>query len=224
VTQNCKPSGIHPFDQSADHSSVPAKFRIAVPRISGQRPPSGRRVSASFLTAAGTMAALRSLRSMLSAVMVLAVSMLSCRASHTGQASPAAHRASGKSCHPFAVFVTEASRQFSVPEHWIRAVMRVESGEKSRARSRKGATGLMQIMPKTWTELRARHGLGADPYDPRDNILAGAAYIRELHDRYDAPGFLVAYNAEPGRYERATWRQVDRCRRRHKRMWQRSCR
>ena len=80
--------------------------------------------------------------------------------------------------------------------------MRVESGEKSRARSRKGATGLMQIMPKTWAELRARHSLGADPYDPRDNILAGAAYIRELYDRYGAPGFLAAYNAGPGRYER----------------------
>ncbi len=61
--------------------------------------------------------------------------------------------------------------------------------------------GLMQIMPKTWTELRARYGLAADPYEPRDNILAGAAYIRELHDRYGAPGFLAAYNAGPRRYE-----------------------
>jgi len=59
----------------------------------------------------------------------------------------------------------------------------------------------MQIMPKTWTELRSRYGLGADRYDPRDNILAGAAYIRELHDRYGAPGFLAAYNAGPRRYE-----------------------
>jgi len=62
--------------------------------------------------------------------------------------------------------------------------------------------GLMQIMPKTWTELRSRYGLGADPYDPHDNILAGAAYIRELCDRYGAAGFLAAYNAGPGRYER----------------------
>ena len=62
--------------------------------------------------------------------------------------------------------------------------------------------GLMQIMPGTWKELRARHGLGTDPYDPHDNILAGAAYIRELHDRYGTPGFLAAYNAGPGRYER----------------------
>ncbi len=62
--------------------------------------------------------------------------------------------------------------------------------------------GLMQIMPKTWAELRARHRLGVDPYDPHDNILAGTAYIRELHCRYGAPGFLAAYNAGPGRYER----------------------
>jgi soluble lytic murein transglycosylase-like protein len=89
-----------------------------------------------------------------------------------------------------------------VPEHWIRAVMHVESGAKQRARSSKGAMGLMQIMPGTWKELQARHGLGSDPYDSHDNILAGTAYIRELHDRYGAPGFLAAYNAGPGRYDR----------------------
>ena len=202
VTQEHKPAAIPLFGQSTDHSSVPVEFRTAVPRISEQRRPSGRRVSASLLTAAGPMAALRSLRSMLCAVMILAAPMLSCSAAHASQASPATHRASGKSFRPFAAFVTEASRRFGVPEHWIRAVMRVESSEKSRAKSRKGATGLMQIMPRTWTELRARHGLGTDPYDPHDNILAGAAYIRELYDRYGAPGFLAAYNAGPGCYER----------------------
>jgi soluble lytic murein transglycosylase-like protein len=114
----------------------------------------------------------------------------------------ASHSSVGVSVDPLAAFVTEASRRFSVPEHRIRAVVRVESEGKQRARSKKGAMGLMQIMPKTWTELRARYGLGADPYDPRDNILAGAAYIRELYDRDGAPGFLGAYNAGPGRYER----------------------
>jgi hypothetical protein len=49
--------------------------------------------------------------------------------------------------------------------------------------------------------LRDRHRLGADPYDPRDNIIAGAAYIRELYDRYGSPGWIAAYNAGPGRYE-----------------------
>lgn len=61
--------------------------------------------------------------------------------------------------------------------------------------------GLMQIMPGTWTDLRARYALGADPYGPRDNILAGAAYLRELYQRFGVPGFLAAYNAGPGRYE-----------------------
>ena len=61
--------------------------------------------------------------------------------------------------------------------------------------------GLMQIMPETYAELRLRYHLGADPYAPRSNILAGAAYLHELHDRYGPAGFLAAYNAGPGRYE-----------------------
>jgi soluble lytic murein transglycosylase-like protein len=139
---------------------------------------------------------------MLCIVVILAASMLSSGGAHAEQ-EPSATRRPNDSPHlPFAAFVTEASKRFGVPEQWIRAVMQVESSEKQRARSSKGAIGLMQIMPKTWTELRAHYGLGADPYDPRDNILAGAAYIRELYDRYGAPGSLVAYNAGPGRYER----------------------
>jgi hypothetical protein len=102
---------------------------------------------------------------------------------------------------PIAVIVAEASHRFAMPSSWIRAVMRAESLDDVRALSPKGAMGLMQIMPETWAELRLRYGLGADPYDPHDNIIAGAAYLRELHDRYGEPGFLAAYNAGPGRYE-----------------------
>lgn len=102
---------------------------------------------------------------------------------------------------PFAVFVAEASQRFGIPASWIRAVMQVESGGDVRALSPKGAMGLMQIMPETWAALRSRYDLGADPYDAHDNILAGAAYLRELHDRYGSPGFLAAYNAGPARYE-----------------------
>jgi hypothetical protein len=101
----------------------------------------------------------------------------------------------------FADFVTEASQRFGIPASWIRAVMHVESLGNARATSPKGAMGLMQIMPQTWAGLRLRYGLGADPYEVHDNILAGAAYLRELHDRYGAPGFLAAYNAGPARYE-----------------------
>ena len=194
LPQNCRLSVIPLFGQNTGHSSVPAKVCTALARSGSQGRPSGRRASA--------MAALRSLGTMLCFVMILASSMLSSGAAHAGRVSPPTHKASSETLHPFAAFVTEASRRFSVPEHWIRAVMHIESGAKQRARSSKGAMGLMQIMPGTWNELRARHGLGPDPYDPHDNILAGTAYIRELHNRYGAPGFLAAYNAGPGRYER----------------------
>jgi soluble lytic murein transglycosylase-like protein len=110
---------------------------------------------------------------------------------------PACPLASG----PLAVFVTEAAQRFHIPESWIRSVMRVESFGDARAVSPKGAIGLMQVMPKTYAELRVRHRLGVDPCDPRNNILAGAAYLREMLDRYGAPGFLAAYNAGPARYD-----------------------
>lgn len=103
---------------------------------------------------------------------------------------------------PFATHVAEASLRFGIPPDWIRAVRHVESRGNPRAVSPKGAMGLMQIMPETWAALRARHALGDDPFDPRDNILAGAAYLREMRDRYgDVTGMLAAYNAGPGRYD-----------------------
>ena len=61
--------------------------------------------------------------------------------------------------------------------------------------------GLMQIMPGTWAEFSDRYDLGNDPYDPHDNILAGTAYLREMHDRFGSAGFLAAYHAGPLRYE-----------------------
>ncbi|RUU11674.1 lytic transglycosylase domain-containing protein [Mesorhizobium sp. USDA-HM6] len=97
--------------------------------------------------------------------------------------------------------IAEAAKRFRLPAAWIRAVLGVESAGDQRATSRKGAMGLMQIVPETWSELRARYSLGRDPYNPRDNIIAGSAYIRELMDRYGSPGWIAAYNAGPGRYE-----------------------
>ncbi|MFT9221223.1 lytic transglycosylase domain-containing protein [Gluconobacter oxydans] len=102
---------------------------------------------------------------------------------------------------PYAAEISEAARRFDIPATWIRAVMGAESAGDPGAVSSAGAMGLMQIMPGTWADLRIRHHLGRDPYDPRDNILAGAAYLRELHDRYGSPGFLAAYNAGPERYK-----------------------
>ncbi len=105
------------------------------------------------------------------------------------------------SAAPFDTYVTEAATRANIPPAWITAVMRAESQGDASAVSPKGAMGLMQIMPDTWRELRAALNLGADPYDPHDNIVAGAAYLRRLHDRYGDAGFLAAYNAGPGRYE-----------------------
>ncbi|TVS07137.1 MAG: lytic transglycosylase domain-containing protein [Rhodobacteraceae bacterium] len=98
-------------------------------------------------------------------------------------------------------YVAEAAHRFGIPQHWILAVMEVESAGNPRAVSHAGAMGLMQVMPGTWAELRAAHQLGDDPFDPRDNILAGAAYLRQMYDRFGSPGFLAAYNAGPARYQ-----------------------
>jgi len=102
--------------------------------------------------------------------------------------------------------VAEAAARFHIPEAWIRAVMKAESGGRTRLdgrpiTSRAGAMGLMQVMPETYAELRLRHGLGPDPHGPRDNILAGTAYLREMYDRFGFPGLFAAYNAGPGRYQ-----------------------
>ena len=106
--------------------------------------------------------------------------------------------------HPYAAHIAEASQRFGIPEHWIRAVLRAESAGDVRAVSSAGAMGLMQVMPDTWAGLRVRHGLGRDPYDSRDNILAGTAYLREMFDRYGNVGaMLAAYNAGPGRLREA---------------------
>ena len=120
-------------------------------------------------------------------------------------AEPAAARQTSVAMSPGAnsasTAVTDAALRFGIPEQWIYAVMRAESAGRVNATSPVGAMGLMQIMPATWAVLSARYALGDDPYDRRANIMAGAAYIREMHDRYGAPGFLAAYNAGPGRYE-----------------------
>jgi len=103
--------------------------------------------------------------------------------------------------------IRAASRRFAVPELWIHAVMMIESGgrtmmaENAPIRSSAGAMGLMQIMPQTWERMRRQYGLGSDPNAPHDNIMAGAAYLRELYDIYGYPGLFAAYNDGPGMLE-----------------------
>lgn len=101
--------------------------------------------------------------------------------------------------------IAEASRRFGMPLPWIERVMRAESGGRTLLGgrpivSRAGAIGLMQLMPRTWNALRARLGLGRDPSDPRDNILAGTFYLKLMYRRFGYPGLFAAYNAGPARY------------------------
>lgn len=101
--------------------------------------------------------------------------------------------------------ISEASARFGIPAAWIRRVIAAESGGNTMLNgrpieSRVGAIGLMQLMPGTWSAMRAAQGLGPDPHDPRDNILAGTAYLRLMYDRFGYPGLFAAYNAGPGAY------------------------
>jgi len=103
--------------------------------------------------------------------------------------------------------IAQAAKKFSVPEKWIRAVMRMESGGRTMSdaahpiTSSMGAMGLMQLMPQTYDEMRAQYGLGSDPYDAHDNIFAGAAYLKVLYRKYGTPAMFAAYNDGPGNLE-----------------------
>jgi Transglycosylase SLT domain len=100
--------------------------------------------------------------------------------------------------------VATAAKRFNVPASWIHAVMQVESGgrtmmgEKRPITSSAGAMGLMQLMPSTYRDMRAQYGLGSNPYDPHDNIVAGAAYLKWLRGKYGYPEMFAAYNDGPG--------------------------
>jgi cell division protein FtsN len=107
---------------------------------------------------------------------------------------------------PWGPYINMAASHFDVPAQWIRQVMRVESGgneyiDGQLTVSAAGAMGLMQLEPQTYQEMAARYGLGPDPFNPYDNIMAGAAYIHEMYEVYGSPGFLAAYNAGPGRLD-----------------------
>lgn len=146
-------------------------------------------------------------RAGLALVVLAALSACGSQQAATGR-RPVAHVAQtrpydppGPPSDPWGPWIREASRRHDVPERWIRDVMRQESGGRSAATSPVGAMGLMQVMPGTYRELQARYELGDDPYHPYDNIMAGAAYLREMYDLYGSPGFLAAYNAGPRRLE-----------------------
>lgn len=91
--------------------------------------------------------------------------------------------------------IREASEAYDIPFEFIKAVIKAESAFNPRAVSRAGAQGLMQLMPRTGESLGVE-----DPFDPRQNILGGTLYLRQLSDRYggDINLVLSGYNAGPG--------------------------
>ncbi|SDR44998.1 Soluble lytic murein transglycosylase [Rhizobiales bacterium GAS113] len=195
----CNPSSIPLFDRRVLHSFVPTEEWSAGARSFSPMLPSGRRESASPWTELGTLA--RSPYIGRASVLVVLLVLIAPSLSMPSEASSRRPNLMAEAHARWSSFVAEAAQRFSIPTNWIWSVMRIESQGDTRAVSPKGAVGLMQVMPRTYGALRARHHLGADPFNPHDNILAGSAYVREMYDRYGSPGFLAAYNAGPQRYE-----------------------
>jgi soluble lytic murein transglycosylase-like protein len=105
----------------------------------------------------------------------------------------------GRATGAYDGIIEEHAAAHGISPDLVRAVIQVESGFNPRAVSRKGAMGLMQLMPATATHYRV-----LDPFDPAENIRAGVAYLRRLLDRYSnrVDLALAAYNAGPGAVDR----------------------
>jgi soluble lytic murein transglycosylase-like protein len=91
---------------------------------------------------------------------------------------------------PYAEIIEKVSAEQNVPVDLVKALIQVESAYRERARSPKGAMGLMQLMPAT-----ARQYALADPYDPAANIEAGVKHLKSLLQRLPVALALAAYNA-----------------------------
>ena len=108
-------------------------------------------------------------------------------------ASPLLHSPNIRWPSDFDQLIAEASERYGVDPSLVKAMIKVESNFDSRAVSPAGAKGLMQLMDATGKQLGV-----ADPFDPRQNVEGGVAYLRQMLDRYgDVSLALAAYNAGP---------------------------
>lgn len=96
-------------------------------------------------------------------------------------------------------FIREASKRHGVSFAILKAIMKAESNFNPKAVSKKGAMGLMQIMPENFKSLRVKN-----PFNPRENIMGGAWYFKQLLNRFDGKLHLAlaAYNAGPDNVSR----------------------
>jgi soluble lytic murein transglycosylase-like protein len=98
---------------------------------------------------------------------------------------------------PYSDLIAGVAASYDVDPRLVHAVVAVESNYQARARSPKGAKGLMQLMPAT-----ARQYAVADPYDPADNLDAGVRHLKDLLSRLELSQALAAYNAGEGAVRR----------------------
>jgi hypothetical protein len=195
---------IHRFDRMHHHSSFPAKSKASIAPNFGSTPPLGHRLaaqSAGLRDCASLQRELRTsarfwrVRTTLCLVAHVTLSAVSFSFIASAEKSTANVTAGSNTLATYSRNASACQRIGFAPSCSWRATTTQSLGRQ------KSAIGLMQIMPQTYAELRLRYHLGTDPYVPRSNILAGAAYLREMHDRYGPAGFLAAYNAGPARYE-----------------------
>ncbi len=95
--------------------------------------------------------------------------------------------------------IRQASNTSGIPFYLLKAIIKAESDFNPKAVSRSGAMGLMQIMPENVDDLQIK-----DPFDPRENIMAGSIFFKTLYTRFNGqlPLALAAYNAGPGMVDR----------------------
>ena len=98
---------------------------------------------------------------------------------------------------PFAALISTVAAAFEVDARLVHAVIEQESNYHARARSKKGARGLMQLMPATALQYGVRNS-----YDPKSNLEAGVRHLKDLLSRLDLPLALAAYNAGEGTIRR----------------------
>ena len=110
----------------------------------------------------------------------------------TSRVPPAPERVAPREPIPFHGIIVQVAGRYEVDPHLIRAIIFAESGYNPKAKSKKGAGGLMQLMPSTAKALGVQ-----DIFDPEENIDGGVRYFRSLLDRFegDVQLALAAYNA-----------------------------